>query len=210
MKNDACAERSFITKSEETRGNLFRSIGYFVAAVAISSILGGVAQAATIVDLNNAISNLNTVANAELSQGVEVMNAINVVLAPKQSLTVGTVGGSVAVDLPVYFRASTSAVSGIQFDVVLSTGMTVASVVPGIAAQAAGKSVQGNAVQTGYRVIIFGLNTTTIPTGPVAVLRVNLGANVGTRPIALVNTAASSPTGTNVPLTGRNGKVIIR
>lgn len=165
---------------------------------------------AEIAKLKAEIALLKTGVSNEVAQDVQVVNAINVALSPKQSLTVGIVAGKTSIDLPVYFKASTQAVSGLQFDLVLSTGLTVTSITPGIAAQVAGKSTQGNPVQVGHRVLIFGVNQTIIPSGPVAIIKLSVGGNKGKLALPIMNLSGSSPTGTNVPLAGLTGGVNIQ
>lgn len=167
-------------------------------------------QPASKADLDTAITNLDAVATLEVSQGIEVVNAINVAIAKPQSLTVGTVAGSGTVALPVYFKASTVPVAAFQLDLVLPPGITVTSVTPGIAAQAAGKSVQGAVIQQGYRVIVFGLNLTAIPSGPAAIFNLKLGNSTGKILIPITGTSGSSPGGTTVPVSGKDGSVTVR
>lgn len=168
------------------------------------------AQPASKADLDAAIASLSAVANVELSQGIEVVNALQVATAQPQSLTVGTVAGRGTAVLPIYFKASTTPVAAFQLDLVLPPGVTVTSVAPGIAAQAAGKSVQGNPVQVGYRVIVFGLNLTAIPSGPAAIFNLNLGSSTGKIPIPITGTSGSSPGGTTISITGKAGSVTVR
>ena len=94
----------------------------------------------------------------------------------------------------------------------LPAGITVQSAIPGLASQAAGKSIQGNPVSGGYRVIVFGLNQDVIPSGPVAVLRLQVegSAPTGKRVLGLTQLSASNPLGLPVQLTGRNGSVTVR
>lgn len=164
--------------------------------------------AATKEDFENKLNELETFVGNDQKQGLEVLSVLSMVAAAPQSVTVGHAGShNSTVSLPIYYKAGPSQVSGIQFDVVLSSGLTVTSVDPGIAAQAAGKTVQGNQTQVGYRVLIFGLNQTVIPGGPIAVLNINMSNNVGKRQISLTNVSASSPSGTGVTLTSKAGSV---
>lgn len=177
-------------------------------------LLCGTSQAATLADLNAVISTLDARVVEDQVQNLAVIDAIQTVLAPPQSLTVGTIGAqrNQTVDLVIHYKASTAAVSALQFDLVLPQGFSANSVVAGIASQAAGKSIQANLVATGYRVIIFGLNTTAIPSGSVAVIRIraNNTVSLGKIPLTLVGVSGSSATGTSVPLTIKAGSVTIR
>lgn len=201
--------------SKRTRNRLSKSLSIAIVAILFSISQTFIeAQAATLSDLNERIRALETAVDADTDQGLAVIDAIQRVIAPAQSLTVGTVGATRGgtVDLAIHYKASTAPVSGLQFDLVLPQTITVQTVTPGIAAQAAGKSIQGNPVATGQRVIIFGLNQTVIPTGPVAVIRLTFGVNapLGKTSLSLANVSASSPTGASTPLVGRSGSVTIR
>lgn len=167
-------------------------------------------RAASRADLDAAIASLNAVADVERSQGIEVINALQVVTAPPQSLTVGTVEGHRTAVLPVYFKASTAPVAAFQLDLVLPPSVTVTSVTPGIAAQAAGKSVQGAVVQVGYRIIAFGLNVIPMPSGPAVIFNLNLGTSTGKIPLQITGVSGSSPQGITVPITGKQGSVTVR
>lgn len=185
----------------------------FMASIFLIAIIGlssKPSEAATRQDLQAEVNALVVRISSNSAQSIAIINALTVALAPPQSLTVGTVAGRTSVDLPVYFKSSTSPVSSLQFDVVLSSGLSVSNVTPGIAAQAAGKGTQGNPVTGGFRVLVFGVNQTAIPSGPVAILRLSVGSNVGKRPIPLTNLSASSPAGSNVPLTSKQGTVAIQ
>lgn len=168
-----------------------------------------VAESATRSDLDAAINNvkLQSQRNSVLSQ--EILSVLSMVTAPTQSLTVGHAGSTgTVVALPVYYKASTAPVSALQFDVGLSTGLTLTSVQPGLSSLASGKQVQANPVTNGQRIIIFGLNQVVIPSGPVAILNINLGGNVGKCVIPLSVTIGSSPSGNGVPITGKAGSVV--
>lgn len=188
----------------------------FTSAITLLAfcLLSGTGESATLQDLKDEITSLIAAVNRDISQDIEVINAITVAIAPPQSLTVGTVEGSrgVTVNVPVYLKASTAPVAGVQFDIPNSTGLIVTSVLPGLAAQAVGKSVSGNQVTGAFRVIVFGLNQTAIPSGPVVVMRVNIGLSsvIGKKPVSITNLSASSPTGSTVVLTGKAGTLTVR
>jgi hypothetical protein len=181
----------------------------------LSGLASGTTTAATRVDLSSAILQLQETANLETKQGTEVLNALHVVTAPPSSLTVGLVqvsrGGQI--NLPIYLKENSSrSISGVQFDVVIASGMSPMFVNPGIAAQAANKTVTGNAVPSGYRVLIFGINQTAIQSGPVALIRVAVDGNagLGKRDIIISNIVASDPTGSAIPTSGKNGAITIK
>lgn len=176
--------------------------------------LCSVVDAATRQELDTQLTTLTQAIKNKQIQNTDVLNALSVLTALNQSLTTGIVGGAkgTTINLPVYFKEGTKQVAGLQFDLAISSGLTPVSVQPGIAAQAANKTVQGNTVQGGFRVLIFGLNQTTIPTGPVAIIRCQIGASsgLGKRSVLILNMSASDSAGANVPITGKNGSVEVR
>lgn len=197
--------------------------------------LAQISYGASMKDVDTAIANLSTAVDLDQEQGIAIIDAIQTVIASTQSLTVGAVSAkrNTTVDLVIHYKANlavpytevsnatgtvvhlvnaTDLVSAIQFDLVLPAGLTVESVAPGLAAQAAVKSAQGNTVTPGYRVVIFGLNQTVIPSGPLAVLKLKVGSSFATGKtiLSLTNVSASNPSGNSVNLTLRNGSVTVR
>jgi hypothetical protein len=149
-----------------------------------------------------------------MKQATDVISAISVVTAPPLSLTGSMVEAKkgTTVDVPVHLKNGTPAVCSVQFDVAPGSGLTVTSVVPGIAAIAANKSASGNQVAGGYRVLVFGLNQTIIPNGPVAILKVAIdgSATVGKIPVVILNTLGSDPPANSVAVSGKNGWVDVK
>lgn len=190
----------------------------FIRSLLVMSLLSigfvPTTDGATQSDLQAQIAELTKAVNAELIQDVDVLNALAVVTAMPQSLTVGVVSGTqgTAVNLPVYLKEGTKQVAGVQFDLTIPAGITVASVTPGIAAQAANKSAQGNPVGSNYRILVFGLNQTAISSGPVAIVRLNINpiAALGKRAISILNLSGTDPTGSAVSITGKNGSLEVR
>lgn len=180
-----------------------------ITILCLSLSLSTTSHSATRQDLNNELDNLKLSIGKNQKLSLEILSVLSMVTAPPQSLTVGVAGstGSVVV-LPIYYKASTAPVSALQFDVNLSTGLTLASVQPGLSSLASGKQVQANPVTNGQRIIIFGLNQVVIPSGPVAILNINLGGNVGKCVIPLSVTIGSSPSGNGVPITSKAGSVV--
>lgn len=165
-------------------------------------------------DLRAAITDLTDAVNRDVAQGVEVINAIQVAIAPPQSVTVGTVEGvkGATATIPIYLKSSTAPVSGLQFDIPNVVSLTVSSVAPGLALQAVGKSVSGNQNISAFRVLIVGFNQTVIPSGPIVILKVNIGSTVapGKKPISLSGLVGTSPSGSGVTLTARSGSLTVR
>lgn len=209
MKIDVSAEKS---KSVNT-GNAKRGI-FTLSALVFMLLLSNssrISFAATPQELQDAIDNLNAGIDRDMNQDVEVINAISVATAQPLSITGGTVAGSrgQSLNFPVYLKSGNKDVASIQFDAIVPANVTVTGVQPGISAQAAGKSVQGNQTAGGFRVLVFGLNQTAIPSGPVAVLQLT-SANAAKSEVPIKNVAASDPAGNSVSLSAKNGSLTIR
>lgn len=194
----------------------FRCTGVLVLLItAITFTFMERLHAASQKDLDAAIIRLTVSIDRNVNQQIVMQNALKAALAPPLSLTAGTALGpkGTTIDFPVYFKEGTKGVAALQFDIHLSSamGLDPLSVSPGIAALAAAKSTQGNIVNGGYRVIVFGLNQTVIPSGPVAVIRVSINSSVasGKQAISLVGTLGSDPDGNAVPLSPQTGSLIV-
>jgi hypothetical protein len=113
------------------------------------------------------------------------------------------------VNWTVSFVASTTPITAFQFDLPVPSSFTVVSVSAGTSSTTAGKSVSANLSNGVERVIIFGLNQTPIPTGPVAVVQLKLASTVPNElcPIQMINPSASNAAGSTVPLCLMNGYV---
>src|SRR5512136_991668 len=101
------------------------------------------------------------------------------VLAQSPTLAVDKVAGlpGTTVDVPVNLTAGASAVSSLQFDLTFTTSrVSYVSAAAGAAASAAGKDAISAATSSGARMIIFGLNQTTVGTGTVAIVRLMISA----------------------------------
>lgn len=212
-KTDAYAENAI--KMSGVAENSLR-INVFVLGVLLVGVLfsSGVSCAASLQELKAEINKLVAAINKESSQNIDVINAINVAVAAPQSLTVGTVEGAKGMlsELPIYFKPGPSPIASIQFDVMLSTGLAIASAETGIAAQAAQKSIQTNPVPGGFRIIVFGLNSNIINAGPIVTLKVAVMPTVtSNKPIISIGAlAASSPLGSAISITAKNGLIVIR
>lgn len=213
MVTDAYAVRSTKKRNLVRRLSMPSFTGYLLSITLLIS-LSTLSTGATLQDLQREIDALMIAVDRDVSQDIEVINAISVVVAPPQSVTVATVEGvaGTTVNVPVYVKASTAPVSGVQFDIPNVPGLTISSVLPGLAAQAVGKSVSGNQNQTGYRVIVFGLNQTAIPSGPLVILRVDISDDsaLEKKPILVSGISASSPSGGSVVLTGKAGGLTVK
>jgi hypothetical protein len=77
-------------------------------------------------------------------------------------------------DIPIIFTPASSPVSALQFDVTLPPGASYTSTAAGSSAIAGEKTVTAKVLGGKIRVLVFGLNLTTLAQGPVASLRVKL------------------------------------
>lgn len=113
-----------------------------------------------------------------------------------------------AFDVPVNFDPQTDSVAGVQFDFAIPAGTTFNSVSLGPTGTAAAKQIQSAPVTGGIRVIIFGLNTTTIAKGVVATI--NLTPKTAGKPVfSLSNVSASTPAGQAVTIQTSVGTLTI-
>lgn len=197
-------------------GNMFtkRILSTAISVLILAGLQISADAIASKQDLQKEIAALLASVDKETAQDVEVVNAVTVAIAPALSLTVGTVAGAKnqTIDLPIYFKAGVNSVSGVQFDLALSTGLSVVGSDIGIAAKVAEKSIQVAPIPGGVRVLIFGLNNNQINSGSVAILKIAVSQNAqaGKRAIPIGSIAASSPIGTGVTMTGRNGSLQIK
>lgn len=123
----------------------------------------------------------------------------------------GTIAGN-SVDYVVRFATGTTPVASAQFDLTLPVNVSSNTITLGQAAMDAGKSIQGNLVSAGVlRVLVFGLNQTSINSGDLAILnlRVNASQVSATLPMNLSNVAASDANGQAVQTATTNGSLII-
>lgn len=118
------------------------------------------------------------------------------------SLSAGNTSGIAGtnVTVPVTHSAGSTGVAGLQFDIPIPTGVSYVSVDAGQASIDAGKSVQGNVTSGNLRVIIFGLNQTTIGSGELARVNFHLDAALTTSvvPVQLTAVVATDASGNAV------------
>jgi phosphodiesterase/alkaline phosphatase D-like protein len=148
-----------------------------------------------------------------LFAAVAALLAVEATPAVAQSVTVGGASGlpGAAVDISVNFAAGVTSVSSLQFDLGFSGSLTYVSASAGTAATAAGKSVLGNVVAGGVRVVAYALNTTPISTGTVAVVRLSISAAAlpGAVPITISSVVAADPSGNSVAVGASGGSVTV-
>ena len=128
-------------------------------------------------------------------------------------VSAGSVSGApgTAVDLPVNLTAGATAVSTIQLDLALPTGVSFVSVNTGGAATAAGKSASASAIPGGIRLLVFGLNQNAIASGTLATLHLSIASGLasGSKTVAISGIVAADPAGDNVTTTGLSGTVVV-
>ncbi len=107
---------------------------------------------------------------------------------------------SSAVDLNLSFTAGTIPVSTMLLDLSLPVALSFESASTGPAAAAAGKTVQGNTVAGGARILVFGLNQTPIGTGVLATVRLNISASSGLGNLAVGISKPSAASAQAVPV----------
>ncbi len=132
---------------------------------------------------------------------------------PPATLTVGaaaTIAGANA-DVTVDLATSSASVTGLQFDLQFSDSVAYVSAGAGAAADAAAKSASGSAIPGGARVILFGINSNAIGSGPVAIVRVAVAAGTaaGVIPIAITNIQITDASAQAVPSAGANGTLAV-
>jgi hypothetical protein len=113
--------------------------------------------------------------------------------------------------LNVALTSSGASLSAMQFDLEYDAAALNVTIVAGPAAGAAGKNVQSNVIQPGrLRVMVVGMNQTTIADGVVATLQVSLkGQAKGgeTFPIRMTATAGTNGQAKAVALSAGSGSV---
>ncbi len=119
-----------------------------------------------------------------------------------QTTAEGT-GGTV--DVPIQLSVSdTEAVAGLQFDLRFdAAALRFVEVHTGDAATLAEKSVHSNLIRADQlRVIVAGLNRTTMDSGPIAVARFeSIAGPVATTTLSMEHGILSDPYGTPIPVT---------
>lgn len=158
-------------------------------------------------ELNAAIEELSAVVNSELAQDSKVIETINVLVAKPLTIVVGNIAAKPGqtINLPIFFKASTQAVSSIQFDFKFPQGVSVSSVQAGPSAISAGKSVQTSAT----RALIFGINQTAIESGVLLNFKLSVSSTLtnGIKPVDIFNLVGASPEGNSVSLFGISGSI---
>lgn len=112
--------------------------------------------------------------------------------------------------LNVTLASQGASLSGMQFDLIYDASFLNITVIAGPAAEAAGKNVQSAVLEGGHqRVLIVGMNQTTVADGVVAVLQVSLkGQAAGkTFPIRLTAQAGADAQAKAIAVSAAHGSV---
>jgi Cohesin domain len=113
--------------------------------------------------------------------------------------------------LNVALTSSGASLTGMQFDLEYDAGALNVTVVAGPATGSAGKNLQSNVLQAGHlRILIVGMNQTTIADGAVATLQVSLKGQAGagkTFPIRMTAPAGTNAKAQAVALSAGSGSV---
>jgi hypothetical protein len=113
--------------------------------------------------------------------------------------------------IAIVFTEEAAPINTLQFDLALTTGLTLKAFAAGAAASAAGKSVQVAAIDGGARVVVFGLNAMPIHSGTVATLDLNVGsAALGTLGVKITRIVAADGNANQVAASGGEGSVTVR
>jgi len=129
------------------------------------------------------------------------------------SLSVGSssgMAGDAGINIPVSIHSDDGiGVTGLNFDLTFDASrLTVQNINIGSSASSAGKTLSWSSPSTGrIRVIIFGLNQTSISNGGVAnvTFSVNSGAASGSSSLSLGSATATDQNGNSVPLSLSSG-----
>lgn len=183
---------------------------------------GGPAESATRQDLQNEIGNMNaklsdlqtkiSVLAQEQARFVNSYQFANGGKSALFSMGISTSTRGQTLQIPLSFVRGTSGISSLQQDFVMPSSFTLVSVAAGPSAIAAGKSVQMSTTGGVSRLIIFGLNQTSIDSGIVAIATVRSTANIplGIYSIGAINPVASDANGIGVPISAISGWVKVQ
>ncbi len=127
------------------------------------------------------------------------------------ALKVKSEKGKLELTLPVEFDVEASErVSGIQFDIIIPSGMKITNMLVGSSAQKANKMVSFNQIkrQT-YRTIVAGLNQEPIQGGTILLINIAIENQelAGKQLINLENPVLADPEGNSVPCTVIPGEI---
>jgi len=124
----------------------------------------------------------------------------------------GLPGSTVALNLSLSNTATGGSPASLQFTLSYNaTEFSAMAVAAGTVAAGAGKSISCNPSSGSMVCILYGMNTTTMGDGVVAIVSATLSASSSTtsRAIQVVQPVASSASGASIPITGAGGAVLV-
>ena len=115
------------------------------------------------------------------------------------TLSAGSASGQAGttVNLQMNFDPTSASVAGMQFNVTVPAGLSTGTVTGGAILTSAVKSVNTNLIGNTWTFIIFGINQTAIPSGPLLTAQMRIGAGVsnGTLSLPISNVVYTDPSG---------------
>jgi Cohesin domain len=127
-------------------------------------------------------------------------------------VTVGTVSGTAGstVTVPISYAAEGASVTILSVDLLFSAPLSFNSVTTGAAATSAGKQATTSTITGGVKLLVYGVNQTTIGDGALANVVFNVAAGAsGTLNITTANASAANAAGGSVSLATTNGAVTV-
>lgn len=132
--------------------------------------------------------------------------------AASLSVEPSTSSPGASLPLSVSFQASGNQMAGLQFDVSYDSTALAVSVIPGAEIGRAAKTLYAADLSAGRkRIVIIGMNQTTLSDGAVLnlVLNISASAGAGVYHIVLDNVVGVSPSGSEVPVAGADATLTI-
>ena len=163
-------------------------------------------------DLNQGLDSLSGTADLIDKSYTDITDAVNLANGGLLALGHEPVVKGAIVSVPVLYFKGHSQVSGLQFDLLIPSGITFQSIAVGPAGIAAGKQIASNPVPGGLRIVVFGINQMVIGPGVLAMVGLSTSATAGTVPFSLgiSGLTATDPNGNPAQITASTGTVLIQ
>jgi hypothetical protein len=133
--------------------------------------------------------------------------------AAELTLGSGTVSASQSAILTLNLKSAGEALTGVQFDIEFDAAVFDVSLENGPAAEQTGKSLQSASLEEGKRrVLIIGLNQTSLSDGVVAILRASLKGNAENGrcySVGITSTAGTDLRARLVAVSGHDGTITV-
>ena len=132
--------------------------------------------------------------------------------AAQLSLPVQVTGPGSSLVVPLSFSPGGDPVGGLQFDLQYDSSSMNLVATAGDAARNSGKSIYYKDLSPNVRrFVVVGFNQSPVPAGTLLSLFVNLNSNAsGTNPLAFLNVASTSTSGSTVEMTTADGALIVQ